>query len=443
MKIRGTRRRAVLAALAAAAVAAIAVAGAGSSSAAPKAKHATVTLHLLVGVSETAALEQKQKDEIKRFEQLNPDIKIDRESINNDALRSLLQTRLRSNSAPDLFGYDTGPGYGGVLAKAQLIKPLDSAYAAGKWNIFPWARARATYGGHVYAIPDQVEALGVFYNVDLFNKLHLQVPKTVAALEKLNDTLKSKGYIPMSFTDKDQWPAYHQFSMVTSNLLGRSGIENIIFGNGKWNSPKVVKGIDLFFHQFEDKGYFPPTPTAITYDDGNNLFIAGRSAMVPTGTWLIGELSEKAKFKVGFFPFPSIDGSGIAQPTGIGGGMFVSAKTQHWPEVQKYLNFLMSPAHAKFEIETINTLPAHPVQTAGLKVSPLYKQVIDLLLGPGAKTRQFGENIDVLTPQRFNTAMSTGFQDVLTGKKTAQQVADALQSAWQTAKSKGETLKKP
>src|SRR3954451_6856977 len=98
MKIRGTRRRrAVLAALAAAAVAAIAVAGAGSSSAAPKAKHATVTLHMLVGVSETAALEQKQKDEIKRFESLNPDIKIDRESINNDALRSLLQTRLRSN----------------------------------------------------------------------------------------------------------------------------------------------------------------------------------------------------------------------------------------------------------------------------------------------------------------------------------------------------------
>jgi hypothetical protein len=31
----------------------------------------------------------------------------------------------------------------------------------------------------------------------------------------------------------------------------------------------------------------------------------------------------------------------------------------------------------------------------------------------------------------------------LTGKKTAQQVADALQKAWQIAKSKGETLKKP
>src|SRR4051812_1034561 len=377
MKTWGTRRhRAAFATLAAVALAATAAAGATTSSAAPQAKRDTVTLHMLVGVAETGALEQKQKDEVARFEQLNPGIKIDRESMNNDQLRTLIQTRLRSNSAPDIFGYDTGPGYGGVLAKAHLIKPLDQAYTQNKWKIFPWAKARATYGGHVYAIPDQVEALGVFYNVDLFNKLHLQVPKTVQALEKLNDTLKSKGYIPMSFADKDQWPAYHQFSMVTSNLLGRSGIENIIFGNGKWNSPKVVKGIDLFFHQFEDKGYFPPTPTAISYDDGNNLFIGGRAAMVPTGTWLIGELSEKAKFKVGFFPFPSVDGSAIAQPTGIGGGMFVAAKTQHWPEVQKYLNFLMSQGHAKFEIEQINTLPAHPVNTAGLKVSPLYKQVI-------------------------------------------------------------------
>jgi raffinose/stachyose/melibiose transport system substrate-binding protein len=440
MKVLGTRRRrAALATVAA--VAAVTAAAAQVSSAAPKTAHETVTLHMLVGVQETAALEQKSKQDIANFERLNPGIKIEREAINNDQLRTLIQTRLRSNSGPDIFGYDTGPGYGGVLAKARLIKPLDEAYAKNHWKIFPWAKARATYGGHVYAIPDQVEALGVFYNVDLFNKLHLQVPKTVQQLEKINDTLKSKGYIPMSFADKDQWPAYHQFSMVTSNLLGRKGLENIIFGNGKWNSPKVVKGIDLFFHQFEDKGYFPPTPTAISYDDGNNLFLAGKAAMVPTGTWLVGELSEKAQFKVGMFPFPSIDGSQIAQPTGIGGGLFVSAKTQHWPEVQKYLNYIQTPSHAKYEIENFSTLPAFPVNTNGLKVSPLYKQVINLLVGPGAKDRQFGENVDVLTPQRFNTAMSTGFQDVLTGKKTAQQVADALQKAWQTAKAKGETLK--
>jgi len=57
------------------------------------------------------------------------------------------------------------------------------------------------------------------------------------------------------------------------------------------------------------------------------------------------------------------------------------------------------------------------------------------------KGKCFQPFVFILAFRYKDTAMSTGFQDVLTGKKTAQQVADALQKAWQTAKAKGETLK--
>ena len=441
---RGMHMRARWFALPAAVLVAMAVIGASTSAARPAAHKEQVTLKLLAGVMETAELEQKAKDDIKHFEQLNPDIKIDRESIDSEQLRTLIQTRLRSDAAPDIFMYDTGPGYGGVLAKAKLVKPLGSAYAKYNWKIYPWARARATYGGVTYGVPDQIEELGVFYNKDLFAKLGLKVPKTMDELQQISATLKSKGYIPLAFVDKDGWPASHQFSMLASNLLGRAGLQNIIFGNGKWNSPKLVKGIDRYFSQFNKAGYFPPSPAAISYEDGNSLFYAQKAAMLPTGTWLVSEINEKARnFKVGFFPFPSIDGSKVVQPAGIGAGLFVSARTKHWPEVQRYLQYIQSPAHAKYEIETFNTLPAFPVKTAGLKISPLYKQVIGGLVASGGQTSGYGENIDVLAPARFNDAMYAGFQDVLTGKKTAQQQADALEAAWQKAKKAGETLKKP
>jgi raffinose/stachyose/melibiose transport system substrate-binding protein len=373
MRFTAGTRVAALAALVAVATLAV---SAASVQAGVQRSHGTVTIKYLAGVAETAALEQKIKDEIKLFEQQYPNIKVDREAIGNDQLRTIIQTRLRSNDAPDLFGYDTGPGYGGVLAKAHLLYPLTAAYKKYHWKIFPWARSRATYGGVTYGIPDQVEELGIFYNKDIFAKYGLKVPKTVTQLEKVANTLKSHNLVPLSFADKDQWPAYHQFSMVASNLLGRAGIEKIIFGNGSWNQPKIVKGIDLFFHQFTDDGYFPPTPTAITYDDGNSLFYAGKAGMLPTGTWLVSEIDEKAPFHVGIFPFPAISGSRIAQPTGIGSGLFVAAKTKHLKEVLTFLNWLQQPAQAKYEIENFNTLPAYPVKTTGLKVSPLYKQVI-------------------------------------------------------------------
>ena len=33
----------------------------------------------------------------------------------------MLQTQLRSGEGPDVFSYDTGPGFAGALAKAGLV----------------------------------------------------------------------------------------------------------------------------------------------------------------------------------------------------------------------------------------------------------------------------------------------------------------------------------
>ena len=44
---------------------------------------------------------------------------------------------------------------------------------------------------------------------------------------------------------------------------------------------------------------------------------------------------------------------------------------------------------------------------------------------------QFGYNIDVLAPPEFNEVMSSGFQAMLVGDKTAEQQAADLQAAWE------------
>src|SRR5919206_55213 len=89
---------------------------------------------------------------------------------------TVVKTRLASNEGPDVFGYDTGPGFGGVLAKAGLVLPLTKAYKKYHWRIYPWAKLRATYGGVTYGVPDQVEEVGIYYNKDLFAKYKLKPP---------------------------------------------------------------------------------------------------------------------------------------------------------------------------------------------------------------------------------------------------------------------------
>jgi raffinose/stachyose/melibiose transport system substrate-binding protein len=420
------------------------ISGTGGSSADGGSDGGKTLIRYFVGIEETPELEAEAKTIIEDFEAQNPDIDVERESISPEDQRTVIQTRLRSPRPPDVFGFDTGPGFAGVLAKADLLYPLDDAYTENNWPVYDWAKSRVTYDGVLSGVPGSVEEIGVFYNQDLFNELGFKEPKTIEELDQIAQTVKTEGLIPFAFGDQEQWPAGHLFSIATSNLLGPDGLDQALYGNAKWNSPEVVDGIDLMFSEFVAKGYYPPDVNAITYEDANNLFYAGKAAMAPTGTWLVPEIDSTVQdFEVGFFPFPAIDDTGIAPPSGVGGGLFVAANTDEPEAAVKLIDYLQfNETRVREDLERANTIPPFKVDTSELDVTPLFRSVLDDLAEADSPD-SFGYNIDVLAPAGFNDVMFKGFQSVLAGERTAQEQADALQEAYAEAKANGETLEKP
>jgi raffinose/stachyose/melibiose transport system substrate-binding protein len=390
-------------------------------------------IRMFVGTAETAALERESIRLVEQFDEENPKYTVERESIPPDQVREVIQTRLRSDQPPDFFGYDTGPGFAGVLAEAGLLYPLDKAYKENDWKIYDWAKQRATYGGKTYGVPSQVEQLIVYYNKDLVP----EVPQTLDDFRAMADELKAQNKIPIGFGDSEQWPAGHLYSIGISNLLGREGLDDILYGNGRWDTPEVEKAIDLFFRDFVENGYYPEGVNAITYEDANNLFYAGRAAMNITGTWLVSEIVETVQdFEVGFFPFPSIDGSGISPPAGVGAGSFIAAEAHNPQGGIALMDFYQQEDTARTIMETTKTIPAHPVNTEGLDLPELFKQVLDDL-SENTEGGAFGYNIDVLTPQNYNEVMFSGFQEVLNDTKSAADQAAELQAAWAKSKKQG------
>ena len=159
--------------------------------------------------------------------------------------------------------------------------------------------------------------------------------------------------------------------------------------------------------------------------------------MNPTGTWLVSEIVQTVQdFEVGFFPFPSIDGSGISPPAGVGAGLFVAKEATNPQGAIEFIDYLLQDSTARLIIEKLNVIPAQPVDSKGLDVPELFKEVLeDLSASPEA--RSFGYNIDVLAPQNFNAVMFTGFQEVLNGSRSPGEQAAALQDAWAEAKKQG------
>jgi raffinose/stachyose/melibiose transport system substrate-binding protein len=322
-----------------------------------------------------------------------------------------------------------------VLADVGLLYPLEKAYQQRGWGIYEWAKQRATYNGTLYGVPDQVEEIIVFYNKDLVPG----VPKTVGELRGVAEELKLRGTIPLAFGNREQYPAGHLFSVAASNLLGRQGLDNILYGNGRWDVPEVVEAIYLFFRDFVQSGYYPQNVNAITYDEASALFYSGEAAMLPTGTWLVPEIVQTVQdFDVGFFPFPSIEGSGISPPAGVGSGQFVAKKASNPKGAIDFIGYLLQDSTARLIIEKLNVIPAQPVNPKGLDVPELFKEVLeDFSASPEAKS--FGYNIDVLAPQNFNEVMFSGFQKVLNGTRSPAEQAAALQDAWAEAKRAGKT----
>jgi raffinose/stachyose/melibiose transport system substrate-binding protein len=391
-------------------------------------------VRFLTGTEETAAQERAVTEiQVDGFEEQHPKYTLELEAIKFDDIRKIIQSRLRSAEPPDIFSYDTGPGFGGVLADVGLLCPLEKAYQQRGWSIYEWAKQRATYDGTLYGVPDQVEEIIVYYNKDLLPG----VPKTLVELRGVAQELKLRGTIPLAFGNREQYPAGHLFSVAASNVLGREGLDNILYANGRWDVPEVVEAINLFFRDFVKSGYYPRNVNAITYDEASALFYTGEAAMLPTGTWLVSEIVQTVQdFEVGFFPFPSIDGSGISPPAGLGAGLFVAKEASNLQGAIEFIDYLLQGSTARLIIEKLNVIPAQPVDSKGLDVPELFREVLeDLSASPEAQS--FGYNIDVLAPQNFNEVMFTGFQEVLDGTRSPAEQSAALQDAWATAKKQG------
>jgi raffinose/stachyose/melibiose transport system substrate-binding protein len=216
--------------------------------------------------------------------------------------------------------------------------------------------------------------------------------------------------------------------MALSSAVGSDGMEALIGGEESWESPEVVAALD-FWKDANDAGFLPESPTSVDYSNMEALFYSGDAAMIPTGSWLVGEIDDNAKFDVGYIPFPAPDGPGVFT-AGLGSGPYISAGTDKTEAAVEFLDFLASEEHARWTVEVLHTIPPIPIDTKGLDISPLNAQVVEDT-AELSKGGDFGYNIDVMTSDVFNEAMYDGVQSVLTEQATPEEVAASLEEAAQ------------
>ena len=383
------------------------------------------TISFMIGNPEDPADLELTEADMAKFED-ETGIHVDLKVIPIENVQTIVQTQLRSGEGPDVFGYDTGPGFAGALADAGLVYPLTDAYEKYDWPVYDFAKERVTFDGEIVGIPNDIETLGLYYNKTVFDDLGIARPESTDDLLAACETIVDAGIIPIALNDLDGWQGGHYLSVILSSMVGSAGMEEFLFNDKSWDSPEVVEALSLL-DDFNKAGCFPPSPVAIDYDNGNALFYSGQAAMNLTGSWLVQDTERNVDFEVAYIPFPGPDGPGVFSG-GLGAGLFVNATSKKTENALKFLDYMMTQEHGAWVIQNTQSIPAFPIDTTGITATPLFTQVLADAAKIADGTGDFGYNIDVLTTAEYNQAMWDGVQGILTGQATPEEVAASLQA---------------
>ncbi|SNS38521.1 carbohydrate ABC transporter substrate-binding protein, CUT1 family [Geodermatophilus saharensis] len=386
------------------------------------------SLVYLVEQLEDADALSRLEDHLAEFTE-SSGVEVEVQQLDVDTMRTVLQTRLRSEEGPDVISFGSGPSFGGALAEAGLLYDLTDAYEENGWEVYDFAKERVTYEDTVYGIPGEMETVGLFYNTQVLGDLGIEPPRTLDDLRAACRAITEAGLVCMAFGDQDAWPGSHLLSMALSSAVGADGMEALLSGEQSWDSPEVVDAL-TFWQEANQNGWLGESPVSIDYDTMTSLYISGEAAMIPTGSWLINDLAVGADFESGYVPFPAPDGEGVFA-AGLGSGPMIAANTDDPEGAIALLDFFASEEHGQWAVENLSTIPPRPIDTEGLEIDPLLAQVLEDVSTLSEGGGQLGYNIDVLMPETFNEAMFDGVQAVLTGQSTPADVAAALQAASQ------------
>jgi raffinose/stachyose/melibiose transport system substrate-binding protein len=203
-------------------------------------------------------------------------------------------------------------------------------------------------GATVFCVPMASVIHGFFYNKEAFDKLGLQEPATKAEFVAVLDALKADGsYTPVAMGTSDLWEsATMGFQNIgPTNWMGEEGRKALIAGTAKFTDEPYIK---TWQELASWAPYMPEGFEAVKYPDSQQLFMLGKAAIYPTGSWEISVFEKDAQFEMGIFP-PPVDNAGdtcyISDHTDIALGM--NAASKHPEEAKTFLSWVASPEFAE------------------------------------------------------------------------------------------------
>jgi raffinose/stachyose/melibiose transport system substrate-binding protein len=399
----------------------------------PAAEPVTIRWWHISTADEHKALWQKFADE---YMAAHPNVKIEITVLENEAFKSKMTTVMQSGDPPDIF-QSWGGGVMNEYAKAELLKDitpdLDADGGAWRATFAPGALGVYGYKDKNYGVPWDMGMIGFWYNKDLFSQAGIEAPPTTWT-ELLDDVkkLKAAGITPIAVGEGDKWPGMHMWAYLVTRLGGKANFEGALLRSGSFtDQPFVDAGKKLqellALEPFQD-GFL-----GATYGDEATAMGNGKAAMELMGQWAPAVERDNSADKkgigdkLGWFPFPMIEGGAGDPNDAVGGGNGFALGKNASPEAIDFAKYL---TRTESQVELAKIGVAIPVVKGG--EAGLTDPLLITLQKSLAAAKYFQLYYDQALPPAMGSVVNDSTQGIFAGTLTPEQAAQAIEDSAKT-----------
>lgn len=275
---------------------------------------------------------------IAAFEAEHPGIKVTYETAAWDAYFTKLQTLVAAKQAPDAFelNFENFVTYAekGALADLTPLIAADTGFSTTVYN--PTALAAFAQDGKQYGLVESFSNVVLFYNKDLFDAAGVAYPTAdwtwTQELEAAQKLTNAGAGVWGDFAPIQFWEFYKTIAQNGGSILSPDKQTVTI------DSPQNVETLTWMIDKVS-KYKVTPSDVEMAGQSSEDLFKAGKIAMLRTGIWLLGDFAQNAKFKWDIALEP---GKTSKAHHFFANGVAVSANSAHADAAYQWIKFLTS-----------------------------------------------------------------------------------------------------
>jgi raffinose/stachyose/melibiose transport system substrate-binding protein len=383
------------------------------------------------------------------FTKANPDIRIIREDLYNEAYHEKMAAYAAAGQLPDV-AYVWPMGRSSTLHAQKLLKDLGPLVKRDGLDRLYSALAldgSAQAGGYLAMIPQTITSSHAFYiNTEVLQANGLTPAKTYAELKAQVPILKAKGIETVIMDNQSDWVMQScLYSTVLGRFAGADWEKRILSGQAKFTDPDFVASLQFIKTIYDDGVINPAISLSAAYGDGIGKFANGQGAYFIDGDWRTGAfitdsstgqavipVSRQPNFQITVFP--DIAGAKINKSTsttlgtGYGISAAVPAGSAKEEAAWRLIKWLAGTEVQTYQMRTggISAPVVNNVDTSKLSLEPLQVAIGNLPSQYTTGTAVFDAALDA----SIANVVNIGLQEIGLGSKTPQRVAQEVQAAY-------------